>query len=136
MRRRRTKMKLDVDSGDRFIRFVDQVTREDSEGLHEAFKHYGDSWKKRGGQGAFLTLVRPWDRMHLALANLERVGRKWDIFYAIANLTFRDGVIDNVRDLRRYLTLVEAEMLARGFRRIHRDNAKNEKNEKKAKRRK
>ena len=31
--------------------------------LQEAEKSYGDSWRKRGGVGAFMMLARKWDRI-------------------------------------------------------------------------
>ena len=46
----------------------------------------------------------------------------YDIFHAIASDRRAEGIIDDVRDLRRYLMLVEAEMRARGFDATHRDN--------------
>jgi hypothetical protein len=67
---------------------------------------YQASWKKRGGTSAFENLCRKWDRMY---ARCERLG--WDIFRAITEDTRREGVIDDVRDLRRYLALVECEMV-------------------------
>lgn len=48
----------------------------------------------------------------------------WDIFAAIAADKRPEGIIDDIRDLRRYLVLVEAEMIARGELEVgnHRDN--------------
>ena len=47
----------------------------------------------------------------------------YDIFAHIALDTRSEGLIDDVRDLRRYLLLVEAEMLAQGVvHGAHRDN--------------
>jgi hypothetical protein len=85
--------------------------------LQEREKLYGSSWKKRGGVGAFMMLARKWDRLENILK--EPVFRpgigsagSYDIFQFIhlnpAN------VLDDVRDLRRYLLLVEAEMVHRG----------------------
>lgn len=73
---------------------------------------YRDSWKKRGGAGAWFTMVRPWDRLE------SIVGRhNGDIFRAIEaeGGSGEDGTaLACVRDMRNYLTLVEAEMVARG----------------------
>lgn len=57
--------------------------------------------------------------MEIRLAQVQN-----DIFLGIATDTRGEGLIDDVRDLRRYLMLVEAEMRARGFQRTHRDNKK------------
>ena len=106
-----------LDSGDRFLALLPVIAQEDVEGLTEAAKSYGDSWKCRGGVGAFMMAARKWDRLE------RRVRQKaWDIFAAIFEDQRREGVIDDVRDLRRYLMLFEAEVRARGFDRVHRDN--------------
>lgn len=77
---------------------------------------YGASWKKRGGVGAFMMLARKWDRLEAML-----VDHGYDVFAGIesgcepSDRQGADGtVLAEVRDLRRYLLLVEAEMVARG----------------------
>jgi hypothetical protein len=110
---------LAVDSGSRFLDQLDEIAAEDAAGLHVAAKSYGPSWKQGGGRNAYAMLKRKWDRMVNRLSRPEIDG---DIFKAIATDDRGEGVIDDVRDLRRYLLLVEAEMRARGFRRTHRDN--------------
>ena len=112
---------LTKDSGDGFLEQLDRITTEDAAGLKTAAKSYGHSWKKRGGVGAFMMLARKWDRLEERLKKPEIA---WDIFKGIAVDTRNEGLIDDVRDLRRYLALVEAEMSARGFDRLHRDNTK------------
>lgn len=113
------------------------VADADVAGLKKAQKSYGDSWKKRGGVGAFMMLARKWDRLEEALRPGEgasqgsaRVVRNttdacaaYDIFRA-AELDKRpEGIIDDIRDLRRYLLLVESELIARGtVHGTHRDN--------------
>lgn len=73
---------------------------------------YADSWKARGGRGAWYTLVRPMDR----LQNMVENQHQGDVFAAIeAGALGGDGTtLDALRDLRNYLNLVEAEMVARG----------------------
>jgi hypothetical protein len=79
--------------------------------IREKTLTYGASWKRRGGAGAWFTMVRPWDR-------LERIveGQRGDIFEAIRiRPEGEDGsALACVRDLRNYLTLTEAEMVAEG----------------------
>ena len=41
---------------------VRKIAKQDAQKLHEAEQSYGDSWKKRGGVGAFMMLARKWDR--------------------------------------------------------------------------
>lgn len=93
------------------MQFLPAVSTADNVALVKADASYGSSWKKRGGVGAFMMLARKWDR----LSNyLEHAPAQYDIFSAIAGDTRPEGIIDDIRDLRRYLMLVESEMLARG----------------------
>lgn len=111
------------------------VALEDVAGLEKAEAQYGSSWKRRGGVGAFMMLARKWDRLETALrprddnpalangATLDRPVAPWDIFGAIATDRRAEGIIDDIRDLRRYLLLVESEMRVRGeASAVHRDN--------------
>lgn len=96
------------------------IAMRDANGLIAAHKHYGNSWKKRGGVSAFMMLCRKWDRLEKFL---EEQG--YDIFKALDADTRGEGIIDDIRDLRRYLLLVEAEAAARGIecaQATHRDN--------------
>lgn len=78
----------------------------DVKGLVEKGKDYGDSWKKRGGVGAFMMLARKWDR----LEGQVQKDPKWDVFEHGAKDTRLEGLLDDISDLRRYLLLVEAEI--------------------------
>ena len=78
----------------------------DVEALKVAEQSYGTSWKQRGGVGAFMMLARKWDRIEN-----QTQREKYDIFQTIRIDNREEGVIDDIRDLRRYLLLVEAEML-------------------------
>jgi hypothetical protein len=82
-----------------------KLTEEDIEHLAKAEESYGDSWKKRGGIGAFMMLARKWDRLE---NKTNEYG--WDIFEAIQDDNRPEGILDDIRDLRRYLLLVEEEM--------------------------
>lgn len=112
-----------LDSGKGFLQELDAIAQEDAAGLKKAFQEYGPSWKQRGGVGAFMMLARNWDRINRKLepaptedpVGLSRLGyTPWDIFAAYAADPAPEGMADHVRDLRRYLMLVEAEMRARG----------------------
>jgi hypothetical protein len=98
---------IDAFAGDlAHLRHLDGVLSSDRAGIETAEQNYRASWKLRGGVGAFMMLARKWDRLQ------NRVKEHgWDIFKAIAEDKRREGVIDDVRDLRRYLTLVECEMV-------------------------
>ena len=91
------------------LEVVQDLCLNDHVSLCEAEKTYGNSWKKRGGVGAFMMLARKWDR-------IENLTQKYDydIFRTIEEHPEETGVIDDIRDLRRYLLLVEAEMVQIG----------------------
>ena len=79
------------------------LAHSDAEKLEEAHVSYGDSWRSRGGVGAFMMLARKWDR-------IENQCKKdgYDIFKTIAKDPSNTGILDDIRDLRRYLLLVES----------------------------
>jgi hypothetical protein len=97
-----------VEDNLKYHRHLEAIVQADVEYVRRKDAQYDASWKKRGGGGAFFTIVRPWDR----LENISRsVG--YDVFAKIRDegLEGPDGsLIACVRDLRRYLLLVEAEM--------------------------
>lgn len=130
-----------------YLEHLRAIALDDAEGLTKAQKSYGNSWKQRGGVGAFMMLARKWDRLENRVAtskmplnpvdasdsaNPEHVMSfgvdKYDIFEHVLADPRSEGVIDDIRDLRRYLLLVEAELVARGLQATHRDNEQLEEN--------
>jgi hypothetical protein len=113
------------------LNYIRVVVEADLAYVDRKDRQYGGSWKRRGGVGAFMMLARKWDRLEQFMAKFH-----YDIFGVIdaeiarekseaesrtpAGYTpdydvGKDGtVLAEVRDLRRYLMLVEAEMMARG----------------------
>lgn len=90
---------------------IEEVAMSDVATLIQKERTYGGSWKKRGGVGAFMMLARKMDR-------IENIAQQhsYDVFSAVAagGMEGEDGsMIAEIRDLRCYLNLVEAEMLAR-----------------------
>jgi len=85
----------------KFQEMID-ITEQDVEELMEAEKSYGDSWRKRGGTGAFMMLARKWDRIENQVK-----AHNFDVFTAIQKDKRPEGIIDDIHDLRRYLILVE-----------------------------
>ena len=83
---------------------VKEIANKDVDILLEKEKTYGDSWKKRGGIGAFMMLARKWDRIEN-----QCFFNGFDIFKC--DPTEKDGLLDDISDLRRYLLLVESEIL-------------------------
>lgn len=92
-----------------YIDWLETIAHEDVEVLRVKDAHYGGSWKKRGGVGAFMMLARKWDRIETAVN-----ANAYDIFAAHAHDRRAEGVLDDIQDLRRYLLLVEAEIRAKG----------------------
>lgn len=84
--------------------------------LEQKGKTYGSSWRKRGGVGAFMMLARKWDRIE---NQMEAAG--YDIFEPLQkemSAATTDGLLDDIRDLRRYLLLVEGH-IASGLSHTH-----------------
>ena len=100
------KRKEDEDVKSPIIRAVGVLCQEDVDALHEAEQSYGDSWRQRGGVGAFMMLARKWDRLEKQTNDFG-----YDLFAAINDDTRDEGILDDIRDLRRYLLLVESHML-------------------------
>ena len=83
------------------------IAQKDLEALSRAETSYGDSWRRRGGVGAFMMLARKFDRIE---HQSEKHG--WDVFKAGEVYVGEAGLLDDFRDLRRYLLLVEDYILA------------------------
>lgn len=84
---------------------LEDLAKKDVGTLISKYQGYGDSWKKRGGTGAFFNFARKIDR-------IENIAAKYgyDIFKAILTEDDEHNIIDDIRDLRCYLLLVEAEI--------------------------
>ena len=82
------------------------IAQLDLQALKKAEESYGDSWRRRGGVGAFMMLARKFDRI---AHQSEKHG--WDIFEAGEAFKGEAGLLDDIRDLRRYLILVEEYIL-------------------------
>lgn len=115
------------------------IVAEDVVGLAKAEESYGDSWCKRGGIGAYMMMARKWDRIERAIeppanahgdgqaqmSSKDAVVQGYDIFAGIKADKRAEGLIDDIRDLRRYLLLVEARARLLGLesaQSTHRDN--------------
>jgi len=81
---------------------VKLIASNDCEALLEKDRSYGSSWCRRGGVGAFMNLARKWDR-------IEEAARQcgWDLFEAYDRDRRPEGILDDIRDLRRYALLFE-----------------------------
>src|SRR5215469_10558948 len=86
-----------------------EIADRDLEELRVKDAEYNSSWKKRGGTGAFHQgIARKWDRLE------ELVKRfNYDLFAAIRNnMDPKSPLRDSIGDLRRYLALIDAEVMA------------------------
>ena len=57
-----------------------------------------------------MMLARKWDRIENCLS--DRADEPYNIFHAMMKDLRDDGLLDDIRDLRRYLLLVESEVLS------------------------
>lgn len=94
---------------------IEKLAKDDVLALKLAEQSYGDSWKSRGGNGAFMMLARKWDRINNQSKYTVTSSRGeevfyWDIFQAIEDDPSPTGIFDDIQDLRRYLLLVESEV--------------------------
>lgn len=97
-----------------YHRHLPAVLEEDLRYVLAKDKQYAGSWARRGGVGAFMMLARKWDRLEEFMKAVH-----YDIFvgvkYQKGDGQGADGtVLAEVRDLRRYLLLVEAKMIEEG----------------------
>ena len=88
---------------------ISQIANNDVAKLIEAEKFYGDSWRKRGGMGAFMMLARKWDRIENQVSS-----ENYDIFLTYKKNQSQEGLLDDIQDLRRYLLLVEEHITKGG----------------------
>ena len=103
-----------------YHKFLQPVVNEDVRFIKEREKLYKGSWCKSGGRSSWFMLVRKMDRlqemMKMSDSSLQEAMIADDIFKKIeANPSGDDStILAEVRDLRRYLTLVEAYVSAKG----------------------
>ncbi len=90
------------------------VSESDVKAINDKEASYQGSWKKRGGVSVFMMLARKWDRIENQVTNYSGGGvDKYDLFAHLIADQRDEGLLDDMRDLRRYLVLVEAELMAR-----------------------
>lgn len=87
---------------------LESLAIEDARTVMRVNQLYGESWCQRGGQQAFAVIWRKPDRIE---SILKMMGNGYDIFAAWAQNP--GDVRDDLRDLRRYLLLLE-EYCTRG----------------------
>jgi hypothetical protein len=91
-----------------YLDYLSSIAQSDVDGLKKAHESYGDSCLRRGGVGLFMMFARKWDRLENQVKKLA-----YDIFEASSQDTREEGILDDIRDLRRYLLICEAEIMRR-----------------------
>jgi hypothetical protein len=92
------------------------VSASDVDRLLKKDQEYGASWKRRGGVGAFMMMVRKIDRIMAQIPEPDGHPKHgFDIFAILTNehADLSESLLDTLRDLRGYATLIEAEHLVR-----------------------
>jgi len=108
------------DSGRGYLDQLQAIADGDVANIEEKERAYGSSWKRRGGIGAFMMFARKFDRIEqrvsteIAATSETPAAQKHNLFQHILADRRTEPLLDDIRDLRRYLVLVEAEMAARG----------------------
>ena len=92
-----------------WVKDMSDIADADVRMLVKKEQEYGSSWKIRGGVGALMMLARKWDRLENQVKKYN-----YDVFAAIQADPSPMGILDDIGDLRRYLLLVEAEVLSWG----------------------
>lgn len=96
---------------------IQSIADADVKSLSDAQKRYGDAWCKRGGISVFTKLADKWDKIQDYLTKPPKSDEAfyngpsfapYDVFGAVYETKAVNGVIDDIRDLRRYLMLIEA----------------------------
>jgi len=92
------------------IPFLEPIAQEDIDHINHKEQTYRGSWKKRGGTGAFMMLARKWDRIE----NIMQDFQSYDLFKLAEEQDWSgedSSILAEIRDLRRYLMLVESQMV-------------------------
>ena len=89
-----------------YIDYVGEIAERDIKTLIRKDAEYGGSWLKRGGVGAAMMAARKWDRIE---EQIKKNG--WDIISRGVEDRRPEGILDDIRDLRSYLLLIEGEIL-------------------------
>lgn len=89
-----------------YVTLLAAVAAGDVRAIFAKENEYRGSWLKRGGTGAFHAMWRKADRIEI---QVERFG--YDIFQAAIADHRDEGLLDDVRDFRRYLLMVDTWLI-------------------------
>lgn len=100
----------------RYREQIPMVSAADVDRLLKKDQEYGASWKRRGGVGAFMMMVRKIDRIMAQIPEPDGHPKHgFDVFAILADehADLSESLLDTLRDLRGYAMLIEAEHLVR-----------------------
>jgi len=84
-----------------------KIADEDRKVLEKKDASYGSSWREEGGFSAYFNTSRKWSRFHKQCKD-----HGFDVFKAHDALPEgEEAMIESVRDLRRYLFLIEMHLM-------------------------
>lgn len=90
------------------------VTKQDLEGVLVGEEEYSRSWLRHGSVGAFFTMIRCMHRFDVLCSRPASNNIEYDVFQHCLDSIGDSGVLNSVRDARRYLLLLEAELIRLG----------------------
>lgn len=96
----------------RYRDIIQHVSRDDVSRLLAKDREYGASWKRRGGVGAYMMMIRKIDRVMAIIPEPDGHPKHgFDVFAMLVDESVggSEQLLDTMRDLRGYLTLIEAE---------------------------
>lgn len=99
-----SELRLDITVPDNY-QHLKKLAEDDVNFVVKKDTTYAGSWRKRGGVGAAMMLARKWDRLENFLATHDK---QYDIFDLILKSKDPEDILDDLKDLRCYLLLVES----------------------------
>lgn len=102
-----------------YLDYINEITDKDAQAVYDGHKKYGASCLKRGGAGLYhVGLARKIDRIE------HKVSQEgYDILKVLLDEELDPkGLIDDIRDLRVYLVITEAEASRRLEEKMKEDN--------------
>ena len=94
---------------DRQLYHLKAITRKLVEFVNDKDIQYGSSWRKRGGAGAFFTIIRKLDRFEKSCQN-----ENFDVFKCFATDNRKESILDDCLDITGYMLLLIEHMIEIG----------------------
>ncbi len=94
---------------DRQLHRLNIISRKLVEFVNYKDIQYGSSWRKRGGAGAFFTIIRKFDRFETSCSN-----ENFDVFKCFATDNRKESILDDCLDITGYMLLLIEHMVEVG----------------------